>query len=225
MRMAFALFAGIVAAQAQVTFEAASIKPSTAQGEGTSFDRTAGMLRVRNGSLQDCIREAYGVGDAQILGQTWLKPDRYDIVAKMPLEARQNQRPAMLQALLAERFKLAVHREIREMPVYALVVAKGGLKIQPVEAGSGGLTGGSGKLMAKAVPLSRLAGYLAGPRLQLGHPVIDRTGISESFSFTLEYTPEDLFAALQEQLGLKLEPSKGMVDVIIVDHAEKPSEN
>ncbi|SPE39264.1 conserved hypothetical protein [Candidatus Sulfopaludibacter sp. SbA3] len=176
-------------------------------------------------SLQDCIREAYGVGDAQILGQTWLKPDRYDIVAKMPLEARQNQRPAMLQALLAERFKLAVHREIREMPVYALVVAKGGLKIQPVEAGSGGLTGGSGKLMAKAVPLSRLAGYLAGPRLQLGHPVIDRTGISESFSFTLEYTPEDLFAALQEQLGLKLEPSKGMVDVIIVDHAEKPSEN
>ena len=225
MRAVLILVAALTGAQAQIAFEAASIKPTTMMGDGASIDRKPGMLLVRNGSLLDCIREAYGVGDAQVLGQNRLRPERFDIVAKLPAGTLQEQRPAMLQALLADRFKLVVHRESREMPVYALVVAKGGAKLTAVENGNGGLTSRLGQVTGTAVPVSRLADFLGGPRLQLGHPVVDRTGLKGSFSFTLEWTPDDIFSALQEQLGLKLEASKGMVDVIVVDHAERPSEN
>ncbi len=210
---------------AQTEFDAASIKPSQSAGEGASFGRTPGMLQVHNAALQDLIREAYGVGDAQILGQNRLKPDRYDIVARVPSGRSQSDRPAMLQALLAERFKLVVHRGTRELSVYALVVAKGGPKFQSVEPANGGVKTQNGLLVATAIPISRLVSVLAGPRFQLGHPVVDRTGLSGIYTFTLEWKPDDLLANLQEQLGLKLEPSKAPVDVIIIDHAEKPIEN
>jgi uncharacterized protein (TIGR03435 family) len=225
MRIVLSIAFTVTCAMGQQAFEAASIKPTQSMGDGSSFARRPGLLTVKNASLQDLICEAYGVDAAQVIGQGWLKPERYDIVAKSPAGVTQSERPAMLQAMLAERFKLAVHRGEREMPVYALVVAKGGPKLQAVERGNGGVTGGAGKLTAKSVPVSRLASFLAGPKLQLGHPVVDRTGLSGTYSFTLEWTPDDLFAALQEQLGLKLEVSKSTVDVIIVDHAERPSEN
>src|SRR5580658_3469025 len=89
------------------SFEAASIKPTQMTGQGESIDRRPGMLLMRNVTLQDCIREAYGVTDSQISGEKWLGPDRYDIVAKIPSGVTQSQNPAMLQTLLAERFKLA----------------------------------------------------------------------------------------------------------------------
>ncbi len=223
MRIAV-LLAALGLLQAQGEFDAASIKPSKSMGEGASFSRTPGMLVVHNASLLDCIREAYGVGDAQVLGQK-LPPDRYDITARAPSGASPDQRPAMLQALLAERFRLAVRREKRELPVYALVLAKGGPKLQEVEPANGGISSGAGKLVATAVPVSRLASFLAGPRLQLGHPVVDRTGLSGVYTFTFEWKPEELFADLEEQLGLKLTAAKGEVDVVIVDHAERPTEN
>lgn len=159
------------------------------------------------------------------MGGKWLKPDRYDIVAKQPAGTTQDQRPGMLQALLAERFRLVVHRGSRQLPVYAMVVAKGGPKVQPVEPANGGVTSGAGRLSAKAVPMSRLASFLAGPGAQLDHPVIDRTGLQGVYTFTLEWTPDGLFSALKDQLGLKLEPGKSMMDVIIVDRADKPTGN
>jgi hypothetical protein len=111
------------------SFEAASIKPTQMTGQGASIDRHSGMLLMKNVTLQDCIREAYGVTDSQIAGQDRLSSDRYDIVAKIPPGVASDQHPAMLQALLAERFKLAVHRGTKEMPVYLLVVAKNGPKM------------------------------------------------------------------------------------------------
>lgn len=90
------------------SFEAASIKPTQMTGQGASIDRHPGMLVMKNVTLQDCIREAYGVTDSQIAGQDLLGSDRYDIVAKIPPGVATDQHPAMLRALLAERFKLAV---------------------------------------------------------------------------------------------------------------------
>jgi uncharacterized protein (TIGR03435 family) len=218
------------------TFEAASIKPTRMTGQGASIDRHPGMLVMKNVMLQDCIREAYGVTDSQIAGQNLLSPDRYDIVAKVPPGVTTNQHPAMLQALLAERFKLAVHHGTREMPVYLLVVAKNGPKIQAVEAGDhGGIESHSGYMSAKAITMSRLATFLSSARAQLEHAVVDHTGLSGTFTFKLEWTPDDkqgadtqgpsLPTALQEQLGLKLETGKAPMEILVIDHAEKPSEN
>jgi uncharacterized protein (TIGR03435 family) len=218
------------------SFEAASIKPTQVTGQGASIDRHPGMLLMKNVTLQDCIREAYGVTDSQIAGQDRLSPGRYDIVAKIPPQVTRNQYPAMLQTLLAERFKLAVHHGTKEMPVYLLVVAKNGPKIQAVEPGNGGIASPhAGYMSAVAITMPRLATFLSGPRAQLEHATIDRTGLSGSFTFKLEWTPDDkqsadtfgpsLFTALQEQLGLKLETGKAPMEILIIDHAEKPSEN
>jgi len=218
------------------SFEAASIKPTQMTGQGASIDRHPGMLLMKNVTLQDCIREAYGVTDSQIAGQNLLSPDRYDIVAKVPPRVTTDQHRAMLQALLAERFKLAVHHGTKEMPVYLLVVAKNGPKIQAEESNNGGITSHrAGYMSAKAIAMSRLAMFLSGERAQLEHTVVDRTGLSGTFTFKLEWTPDDkqgadtlgpsLATALQEQLGLKLEAGKAPMEILVIDHAEKPSEN
>ena len=141
----------------------------------------------------------------------------------------------MLQALLAERFKLEVHREPKVMSAYALVVAKGGPKMTAVEAGKGSsMNTNNNHLTAKNTTMQRLADYLAR---QTGRPVVDQTELKGAFDFTLEWTPEEskstsadagpsLFTALQEQLGLKLQTHKLPVDILVVDHMERtPTEN
>jgi uncharacterized protein (TIGR03435 family) len=217
-------------------FEAASIKPTQMTGQGVDIDRHQGMLVMKNVTLQDCIREAYGITDSQIAGEKWLSPDRYDVVAKIPPGTPPEQRSALLQALLAERFQLAVHRGTKELPVYVLVVAKNGPKIQAVEsAKEGGVSSGPGSMSAKGITMARLALFLSSARAQLEHTVVDHTGLKGIFTFELKWTPDDkqdastpgpsLSAALQEQLGLKLETAKAPVEILIIDHAEKPSEN
>ena len=219
-------FTPALAAQTPV-FEVASIKPHKPDPTGSGgLSAQHGRLNFINVTVKNLITSAYELHDFQVSGgPAWIDSERYDLVAKAENDAGGKELWMMVRPLLAERFKLAVHQETREMQVYALVVAKGGPKLQAVENGNGGLTSRLGQVSATAVPVSRLADFLAGPRLQLGHPVVDRTGLSGSFTFTLQWTPDDLFSALQEQLGLKLEASKGMVNVIVVDHAEKPSEN
>jgi uncharacterized protein (TIGR03435 family) len=229
------LCAPALAQTTEPSFEAASIKPTQMTGQGESIDRHPGMLQMRNVTLQDCIREAYGMTDSQISGDKWLSADRYDIVAKAPAGVTQNQNPAMLQTLLAERFKLALHHGSKELPVYLLVVAKNGPKIQAVSPGNGGITSRPGYMSAEAITMSRLATFLSSARAQLDHTVVDRTTLSGNYTFKLEWTPDDkqsadtigpsLFTALQEQLGLKLETGKAPLDILIIDHAEKPSEN
>jgi uncharacterized protein (TIGR03435 family) len=122
------------------------------------------------------------------------------------------------------------------MPVYLLVVAKNGPKIQAVEpANNGGVNSHPGYMSAVSITMSRLATFLSGPRAQLEHTVVDHTGLSGTFTFKLEWTPDDkqgadtpgpsLVTALQEQLGLKLEAGKASMETLVIDHAEKPSEN
>jgi uncharacterized protein (TIGR03435 family) len=232
---------------APLEFDVASVKPNQSESGHTSIDRNGGVLRMSNVTLKYCITFAYGVTDSQVAGPGWLDSEKYDIVAKEPSGAGQAQQPVMLRALLADRFKLAFHREIRPLSIYGLAVAKNGPRIKPDQpggSGDGDRSSSPGHLTAKGTSMAQLAVFLASPRAAVGRPVVDMTGLDGVFSFTLDWTPDrmgaapkemsqkdaklppPLLTALQEQLGLKLEPQKAPVEILIVDRAEKvPTEN
>lgn len=258
----FLLFAVTAAALAQApeTFEVASIKLGDPLSPGTSFRFEPGAsLKVENASLEALVLYAYQLRDFQLSGATgWMKSERYTIqakgtIAEGPADWRQmNDRQRAengalirkrLQALLAERFQVAVHRETKEMPVYALVVAKGGHKLTPNASPDGSPQSSmSSRSMIKAQrgTVEALANGLANI---VGRPVRDETGLKGYFDFKVEWTPDrapaapdaaerppenagpTLFTALQEQLGLKLESRKGPVEIVVIDRAERPSEN
>jgi uncharacterized protein (TIGR03435 family) len=219
-----------------------------------------GRISYTNITLKRVLMSAYNLKSYQISGPDWLETLRFDITAKAPEGATKEQIQSMMQNLLATRFKMSVHRDSKELPVYALVVAKNGPKIKPVSAESPGeeeLAGmkanegkdgfpvlslqapalivetrsGRGRISAKVVPITRLADVLWG---ETGRPVFDVTGLTGNYSFVVYFAPEgstdasepSIFAALQEQLGLRLEARKGPVELLVIDHAEKiPTEN
>ena len=179
--------------------------------------------------------EAYNVGSFQVVGgPQWIDDDRYDIVARAEGPARWPAIRPLLLTLVDERFKLVVHRGSRPYPGFGLVVAKKGLRIQPVEAATGSsISNQNGGVKATGVTMDRLAEWLE-PRI--GAPVSNQTHAAGAFDFTLQYTGNDgldpsgteappIFAALEEQLGIKLEPRKLAVETIVVDSAAKASEN
>jgi len=214
-------------------FEVASIKPNPTGGGHSDTDVDGNLLRMKNVTLKACITWAYRFTDSQISGPDWLASERFDITAKTESGP---PKPEMLAAVLEERFKLAVHRETKEMTEYALVVAKSGPKLKKVDPGEGDTTSRRGHLTATRLSMNALARFLAGPNVRLGRPVVNKTGLDGVFDFNLDWTPEgaepkndappSIFVALQEQLGLKLEAQKGPVEVLVVDHVEKaPTEN
>jgi uncharacterized protein (TIGR03435 family) len=172
----------------------------------------------------------------------WLDTDRFDIVAKADMEGTPNnaQVRVMLQKLLADRLNLRVHLEKKEAAIYALTVQSSGPKLtrstsDPNGPAPGGMTRQPGHwhVTALNVNMETFAGGLQGI---LDQPVMDRTGLSGRFDITLDWAPDesafdsaaafpDLFTALKDQLGLKLESTKGLVDILVIDHIEKPSEN
>jgi uncharacterized protein (TIGR03435 family) len=237
-------------------FAVASIKKNPDGGEnGGAFIQPGGRFGARNVTLRFLIRGAWDVKDFQISGgPPWINADRFDVTAKAPEDSRgsEQMRP-MLQALLADRFGLVLHRETKELPVYELVPAKGGLKLTTPRDGScatrdpkiprpreampfcDNIRTGKGRLEAYGVVMSRLAAALSDAT---GRTVVDRTGFTGIFDGHLEFSPEEvtsgpapdssgpsIFTAVQEQLGLKLESAKGQVEILVIDHAEKPSEN
>jgi bla regulator protein BlaR1 len=258
-------------AQTPLSFEVASIKPS-APDERRMFLQLqpGGGLRVTNMTFKQILAFAYDVRDFQISGGPgWITSDRYNIQAH-PEHASDDQAAAgdirnmtdeqrktldqqvreRMRTLLADRFQLAMHRETKESPVYALVVAKGGSKLKENTDASGGRQGlgmRRGQLTGTAAPLPMLATVLSN---MVGRPVIDKTGLTGKYDFELQWTPDPgqtlvpgalspgpdappppdpngptLFTAVQEQLGLRLESQKGPVDLIVIDGVEKPSEN
>jgi uncharacterized protein (TIGR03435 family) len=221
------------------TFEAASVKVNKSGRNPGSTGRSGGQLVFENTSLRECIAIAYGISvdrDYAISGPVWISSERYDIVAKVPAETPREQVLLMLRALLADRFHLRLHRESREMRVYLLTVAGTGAKLKAVPARDGGFTFGPGHISVRAESMNDLADRLSRPMFGLGAPVMNSTGLDGVFDFTLDWTPDtvqadatpgpSLLTALQEQLGLKLEPSKSKVEVLVIDHAERiPTEN
>jgi len=191
--------------------------------------------------------DAYELEPYQIIGgPKWMDSDRYDIAAKAEGEGTpaKAQVRLMLQALLADRFRLRVHRETREMLVYMLVIGKGGPKLKESATGSqssfslssgGPLT----EITVSRGSMEQLAIHLSSAGI--GRPVLDRTGLTGSYDYKLRWTsgmsaapdgtPADaggqpsIFTAIQEQLGLKLESGKGPTELVVIDNVEKPSEN
>jgi len=307
----FILILACFLAQAQtpekaITFDAASIKPFVAPGGRGTFlfaggrggpgSSDPGRIHYPSVTLRNLLTIAYDVKDFQISGPGFLDGERFDVQATMPPETTKEQFHIMLQNLLAERFKVTVHRETKDLPMYTLTVARNGPKLKesdaseepkaeeppmpppggrgPLKIGPDGfpvvpMNGGRGGMIFLMMPAgSRLIGQkrtmqeLAESLSNVfAHPVTDATGLNGKYDFTLTYSmeglnpgmmgmapppppppqggggrgprdlpdvepPQNIFASIQSQLGLKLEPKKGLVDLIVVDHAEKtPTEN
>ena len=233
------------------SFEAASIKPSPPMSPDRPImgfqSPGGGRLNTSNTSLRMLITYAYDVKDFQVSGGPgWANTERYDIVARGDASASRPQVRLMLQALLKDRFQLAVRHETKDAPIYELVVAKGGLKLQEDTDSPRQRIArtGAGKIVAQKTPLAMLADVL---QMVAGRPVVDKTGLASPYKFMLEWTPDpgetmlpglprpdapppvsdgpSLFTALQEQLGLRLQSAKGPVDSLVIEAAEKPSEN
>lgn len=226
---------------ARPTFEAAFLKANTTGSGSSSSNGTKGQVVMTNLSLKRLIERAYNVKPYQVVGPDWIENVRFDITAKYPEDTKQADRPVMLKTLLEDRFKLATHSESKELPGYALVVAKSGLKIQPVEADKDGGTSSNSSnnavtLKVTSIPMSDVADYLAR---RLNSTVIDSTGLKSRYSFELHWTLDDTggsaeggaaeYAAIVEafgSLGLRLQAQKVPVQMVVVDHVDRvPTEN
>jgi bla regulator protein BlaR1 len=233
-------------AQSRVSFDVASVKLNKTGARGGYPGLAPGGQRftATNLPLLALIMLAYNVTPGQISGvPSSFNREGYDIEAESDHPLKQDEALRMLQVLLADRFRLTLHREAREQPIYALVVGKGGPKLHesPEESTPDRQRNGR-RLVYKSTPMSVLTLILSQT---VGRPVVDKTGLGGRYDFSLEYAPErvgtgaaegrepapnsdslpSIFTALQEQLGLKLESQRGPVEFIVVDHAENPSAN
>lgn len=221
------------------TFDAASIKPSIRGrkgGEGSSFqrlDRSPTTLTLENTSLSLCIQYAYNVRFYQVEGPDWLNSERFDIIAKSAAPASSDEHRRMMRALLADRFKLALHRGSKEMNVYALTESKSGARLAPAKPGTpNSLHVADGGFVFGNTNMQEFAERLSGFRT-IDRPVVDATGLSGSYDFTFRSAAAAMLQAdgpsiqsLIGDLGLKLEPRKQAVEILYIDHAEKvPTEN
>jgi uncharacterized protein (TIGR03435 family) len=226
-------------------FEVATVRKSPPP-EGDTININLGNFRngrltFANASLSDCLKYAYNIAsDAQLAGPDWIKSKdvRFDIVAQPPANTPREQLPPMLQTLLADRLKLVLHHEQRVLPFLALVQGKNGPKFHEAKADAAPDTGFTvgGRIVRNQISMQMLALLLSRFERQT---VLDMTGLRGFFEVRLEWTPDDgrtpaaadtggpsLYTAVQEQLGLKLEPRKGPVEVLVVESAEKvPIEN
>lgn len=248
-RVAALVFLIPACAFAEDRFEVTSVKPSNLTGEGSrreSITADPGSLIMRNVTLGSAIQWAYGVNDYQVSGPAWIKDYRYDISAKAAQPAAEKQLRVMLQALLADRFKMTLHHQEKEMTVYALTVAKGGLKMTPGNPdGKSALQGNGFTVVAKDTSIGEIVDTLSrGSRGIPGMdvpPVIDMTGLTGRYNFTIDAStfmqafsaeaqkdtpdPSVLIGGVQDvlekQLGLHSELRKAKLDILIVDHAEQ----
>jgi bla regulator protein BlaR1 len=234
-------------------FDAASVKPSNPNStNGTVVSVTpGGRLHVVNATLKDLIETAYDVRSFQIQGgPKWADATKYDVEAT---PGTRPQSAAVLpqnwtnvrfevQALLKDRFQLQLHREARVAPIYSLAIAKGGIRssvLSATQSPQKGISASQGTMLGEAASMTQLAYKLS--RL-FERQVVNNTGLEGNYDFKLQWTPDpapsapegqpvdtsggpSIFSALQEQLGLRLEPTKGPVDVLIIDHVDQPSEN
>jgi uncharacterized protein (TIGR03435 family) len=247
---------GVVRAQAPTPadtpkFDVAVIKPSNPDAQNSRLNRGAGgSLKVENIDLKHLISFAYDVRDFQITGgPNWVGTARWDINAKpdrpgpadpktMTDAERRSDMELMrlrIRSLIEERFQLVVHRETKELPVYALVQAKGGSRLSLSKEGefsNQNMNMNRGRIQAQRATMQMMTNALSQ---RLGRPVQDETGLTGTYDFTLEWTPDSstgeaaegasIFTAIQEQLGLKLESKKAPAPIVVIDKVEKPSEN
>jgi uncharacterized protein (TIGR03435 family) len=244
-----------MASDADPSFDVSTIKPSNGDGQGKYFRVMGRQYLTHNTSLADLVELAYGVHPKQIVGApAWMFGDKFDLVATPDGEGQPNGRQwlGMIQKLMADRFKLVLHRDKQPLSVYVLQVAKGGpVNLTPSQSanpfpslefrsGAGGLL-----LPAKNTTLGSFCQMMQ--QVVLDRPLVDQTGIAGKFDFNLTFAPDDsqfnghppqtaapadaahappgLLEAMQQQLGLKLSVEKIATDVLVIDKVEKPSAN
>jgi uncharacterized protein (TIGR03435 family) len=243
-----------MAADANPAFEVATIKPSKPGAQGKGFGFQAGHFRTVNTDLNDLIAFAYGRHPKQIVdAPAWFGTDLFDIEAKPDAEGRpsQKQMATMVQKLLEDRFGLKFHHDKRELPVYVISVASGGPKMAKSASPDGQMAfffRALGDLTVRNQSMTDFATWMQNGVMD--RPVVDQTGLADHYDFQLKWTPDEsqfaafrgvgavvppptdsatappaLYTAITEQLGLKMGPGKVPVDVIVIEHAEKPSAN
>jgi uncharacterized protein (TIGR03435 family) len=244
-----------MAADANPGFDAVTIKPSQPGRPGKLFTLRGTHFVTINTNLNDLIALAYGLHAKQIVGAPdWAGTELFDIdgVPDVPGQPNMKQMGILVQKLLADRFQLKFHRETRELSVYAITLASGGPKITKTTAGPNDLPGfafrGFGDLIVRNLSMKDFATWMQSSVMD--KPVVDQTGLTDKYDFSLKWTPDDsqfaqfrgavppqppagdnpnappsLYTAMQEQLGLKFSATKAMDDVIVIDHVEKPSAN
>jgi len=221
-------------------FEVISIKPNKSGPGHSGSHSDRGILKADNMSLRQMIASAYGIKDYQLEGPDWLASERFDVSAKFPENLPSDREKyaaamfSMLQKMLVDRFKLAVHREQKALPVYGLVVAKHGIKFKQVPD-QGSRRNSNNTHFTGTCSMDLFADFLSR---RMDMPVIDMTGLKGMYEMTLDWAPEPaadsddtpkglaLPDALEAQLGLKLEHRKAPIEILVVDHAERvPSDN
>ena len=228
----------------QTTFTVSSVKPSqSGKGKG-DLSTSPIMLTIRNLPLNLIIAAAYGIAGYQISGPGWLRDERFNIIAKTdaPVASEDEMRP-LLQGLLAERFRLALHRETRELPSYVLTVARNGPKL---EAAADGGADFLSKKVNKTSGTKIVAAHLTMPQFaeilsrRLGRPVRDMTGLPGAYRVRLEWAAEDpakkagkpdrakptrdlpsVFTALKDQMGLRLDAQKAQGEIFVIDQVDR----
>lgn len=232
------------------TFDVSSVKRNTQGGPANNWQMSPGQRDFRNSQVRALIRAAWGDNGLRVEGAPdWVVTERYDVVGKFPADTPPAVIELMLRELLRDRFKLATHLETRQVPIYALLMARQdrtpGPKLRPglqecippwparttapPECGRGA---GSGFVQVGAGDMAAFARLLTEMQVA-GRPVKDRTGMAGLFKIDMEFAPDagegqpdgaaSIFTALREQLGLKLEPVLDDVSVLMVDHIERPT--
>lgn len=232
-----------MAADANPVFEVATIKPSRPDEHGPRYDFRGRRFSVIHASLSDLLKFSYGLQQSQIANaQDWVNSESFDVVAEPDGEGEPSikQWELMVQKLMADRFQLKFHLEKREQNVYVLAVAKGGPKLTSSQSASNAASGigfgPPGNFGATNVTMADIANALG--QGVLNRPTVDQTGLSGRYDLRLTWTPDgpapemerpdappEFFTAIQEQLGLKVISTKAPVDVLVIDHVEKPSAN
>lgn len=239
-------------ADADPSFEVATIKPSKPDEPGKLFGVRGNHFKTINTTLTDLITFAYGVQQKQIVdAPSWMDTDKWDIEAQpdVPGAPNKDQVATMVQKLLADRFQLKFHKDSKELSAYVLSVSKGGNKMTAGSTDPNQLPGlffrGLGVLTVQNATMQDFAGLMQSAVLD--RPVVDQTELKGKWNFLLKWTPDEsqfggmgikvpppsdaadapppLFTAIQEQIGLKLEAGKAQVPVLVIDKAEKPSDN
>jgi uncharacterized protein (TIGR03435 family) len=234
----------LAGAQTSVSaFEVATIKPTGPSSDGhTNINYPPGdRFSASNITLLALMQWAYGMPERQILdGPAWLGSTRFDIQATADTgqikgltgEQDRDLKRRMVQALFADRFQLKLHQETRTLPAYDLILAKGGSKLQPTKSNGKSIGVGRTYFHGAGLTMASIAEELSKIT---GRVVVDKTNLADRYDFKLEWAADDaptadnsapsLFTAVQEQLGLKLEPAKEPVPVLVIDHVDLPTPN
>jgi uncharacterized protein (TIGR03435 family) len=227
-----------VGAQAQSSFEAATVRPAAPATRGGRSAISGDRVVYSNTTLLNVLVRAFGLKfSGQVIGPAWVFNERYDITAKAPDNTPKEQTAGMLQALLIERFKLTLHHETRDLPTFSLVKGQGQLKLKDAadpDSARDGWDLSNGRRAAKNMSMASLAAFVT---LMLRAPILDKTGLGGYYDFPLELTLEEAGGAtlvqadgraaapsiftLVQDLGLKLEPGKAPFDVVVIDGGDR----